>query len=451
MCEKMKNYLLKNATVVNEGKQSGLDVRISKGRIEKIAAAITPNPFEEVIDCSGKFLIPGVIDDQVHFREPGLTHKGDIFHESRAAVAGGVTSFMEMPNTNPAALTLDLLEDKYSIASKNALANYSFFMGTSNTNLEELLKLNPNKICGIKIFMGSSTGNLLVDDSTTLEKIFAECNVLIATHCEDEQIVKDNLEKYFSEYGDAGILPEMHPLIRSRAACIKSSSYAIDLATKHNTRLHILHLTTAEEVLQFDNTKPLAEKRITSEVCVHHLWFSQKDYGKHGFLIKCNPAIKTEADQEALWNGLWNNNIDIIATDHAPHTWEEKQSSYSKNPSGLPLVRFPLLMMMHQMHERKFSLESLVEKMCHNPAICFQIKERGFIREGYWADLVLIDPYANSSISKSELFYKCGWSLFEGFSFNGRIHKTFVSGNLAYDEGKIVEFGTGKRLEFERT
>ena len=441
--------LLKGATIVNEGKSFVGDVLIHNHRIEKIETDITPTPDMEVLDLNGKFLLPGCIDDQVHFREPGLTHKGSILSESRAAVAGGITSFMEMPNTVPNALTQVLLEDKYTIAQHNSPANYSFFMGASNDNLEEVLKTDEKNVCGVKIFMGSSTGNMLVDNETTLNNLFSQVPLLIATHCEDEATVRKNTEIYKEKYGE-NIPISAHPLIRSEEACYLSSSMAVALAKKHNTRLHILHISTAKEVGLFDNKTPLANKRITAEACVHHLWFSDKNYIEKGNFIKWNPAVKTEQDRDGIWKGLLDNHIDIIATDHAPHTLDEKSQTYLKAPSGGPLVQHALLAMLEKVKEGVLSIEKVVEKMAHAPAICFQLAERGFIREGYYADLVVVDPSQGVKVDKSNILYACGWSPFEGFTFSNKIIGTFVNGNLVWDGSAICSEEKGMRLLFNR-
>ena len=446
----MQNYLLKNCLVVNEGKISANDVFIRNGRIEKIAGSIQNNANITEINAEGKYLFPGVIDDQVHFREPGLTHKGNIYTEAKAAVAGGVTSFMEMPNTIPNALNLELLEDKYRIASQTSLANYSFYMGTSNQSADDTLKANDfkNDICGIKIFMGASTGNMLVDNFNTLDKVFRESEILIATHCESESIIKKNYEKQKAE---KGILTAAdHPIIRNAEACYESSLLALQIARQYNTRLHILHISTAKELELFGNMMPLKEKRITSEVCVHHLHFTADDYTTLGYQIKCNPAIKAKENKEALWNALLDDRLDVIATDHAPHTWEEKQGSYELTHAGLPLVQHPLLLMLHYYKEGKISLEKIAEKMSHAVATCFQIKERGYIREGYHADLVLVDLNQSSTVSKENILYKCGWSPLEGFTFPATISHTFVNGHLVYENGSIIESKKGERLKFER-
>ncbi|MBP7478716.1 MAG: dihydroorotase, partial [Chitinophagales bacterium] len=387
------------------------------------------------------------IDDQVHFREPGLTHKANIYTESRAAVAGGTTSFMEMPNTNPPAFTRELLEQKYEIASRTSLANYSFFMGTSNDNLEEIERVDPTKVCGVKIFMGSSTGNLLVDNPTTLDHIFANCPTLIATHCEDERRINERLAMFQEKYGDQ-IPFSAHPLIRDEEVCFNSSRLACDLAKKHNSRLHILHITTEEEIALFSNKLPLEQKRITAEVCVHHLWYDSDDYEQLGSQIKCNPAVKAPRHKPKLLEALKNNTFDIIASDHAPHTWEEKQQGYLKAPSGLPLVQHTLTMMLEFYHQGKISKEQIVEKMCHAPAICFRLENRGFIREGYAADLVLLDLNKASTVDKSNIFYKCGWSPLEGQTFQSSINSTFVNGNLVFKDGLFFDENCGERLLF---
>ena len=445
-----ENILILNGKIVNEGEITEADIYIKDGKIDKIERSILySNPSDIVIDAKGKYIFPGIIDDQVHFREPGLTYKADIFSESRAAVAGGTTSFMEMPNTVPNALTQNLLDVKYSIASQNSLANYSFFMGASNNNIEEVLKTNAENVCGIKIFMGSSTGDMLVDNEQTLESIFSRCPMLIATHCEDEYIIKSNIEKYKLEYGD-DISPAIHPIIRDEKACYKSSSMAIELAKKHNTRLHILHISTAGEINLFTNQIPLSQKKITAEVCVHHLWFSADDYEKLGNQIKCNPAIKDKHHKEKLFRALLDDHFDIIATDHAPHTWEEKQQNYWKAPSGLPLVQHSLLMMLEFYKKGQISLEKIAEKMCHAPAICFKIKDRGYVKEGYWADIAIVDLENKTEINKNSIKYKCNWSPLEGTVFNSNITHTIVSGHLAYDNGTFNDNYPGKRLLFNK-
>jgi dihydroorotase len=436
--------IIKNATIINEGKISFGDTFIENGRIEKIGGIIDVHGQE--IDGSGLHIMPGIIDDQVHFREPGLTHKADIYSESRAAVAGGVTSFMEMPNTKPAAITKELLEEKYEIAKKNSWANYSFFMGTTNDNYEEIYKINFEEVCGLKIFMGSSTGNMLVDNEKVLDNIFKNVDTLIATHCEDEETVLSR-NKFYSESVNP-LTPAYHPIIRNEEACYKSSSLAIELAKKHNTRLHILHISTAEECDLFRNYIPLVDKRITSEVCVHHLYFTADDYATLGNQIKCNPAIKDKRHAPKLLEALLDDRLDIIATDHAPHTWDEKSQPYSQAPSGLPLVQHSLNVMLDFYQQGKISLERIIEKMCHAPAQCFNIKDRGYIREGYHADLVLVDMDKLLTIDKSNIYYKCGWSPLEGRKFNGSVIKTFVNGHIVYDNGIHTLPGYGQRMMF---
>lgn len=443
-------YLIQNAQLINEGRKYQADLRISEGKIQQISEkGLMPQTDEKLIDGKGKYLIPGMIDDQVHFREPGLTHKGDIYSESRAAVAGGITSFMEMPNTQPNTLTQVLLEEKYRIASKNSLANYSFFMGASNENLKEVLKTDPSQVCGIKVFMGSSTGNMLVDNTEVLSDLFKECRMLIATHCEDEAIIRENMKNFLGKYGE-DVPMECHPKIRSAEACYKSSSTAVELAEKYNSRLHILHISTEKEISLFKNDVELKDKKITAEACIHHLWFSDQDYSKKGTAIKWNPAVKTAKDREAIQKAVVDNYIDIIATDHAPHTWEEKQNTYFKAPSGGPLVQHALPALFELNLESKISLEKIVEKTSHSVADCFQIDKRGYLREGYWADLVLIDPNMEWEVSKDNLLYKCEWSPFESQKFHTKISHTFVNGELAYEKDTIIEFGAGKRLNFNR-
>ena len=440
--------LLKNAQIIDDGALVTADVMIKDDRIVKVAKTINYEA-AQIIDLSGKFLMPGVIDDQVHFREPGLTHKGCIYSESKAAVAGGITSFMEMPNTKPQALTQALLEDKYLIGAKDSLANYSFFMGASNENLEEVLKTDPKHVAGVKIFMGSSTGNMLVDDKQVLNDIFSKCDMLIAVHCEDEETVRKNSAQMKSEYGED--LPiRFHPIIRSEEACYKSSSMAIELAKKHNTRLHILHISTDKETNLFRNDIPLNRKKITAEACIHHLWFDESSYDEKGTWIKWNPAVKSAKDKEGVWKALIDDRIDIIATDHAPHTIDEKNNTYFKAPSGGPLVQHALVAMLEFYHQGKVSLEWIVEKMCHAPATCFQVKERGFIREGYYADLVVVDLNKPWVVEKDNILYHCGWSPFEGETFKSSVVKTFVNGNLVYDGGIFDEQHRGMRLEFDR-
>lgn len=446
----MQNYLLKNILVVNENTIAAQDVYIKKGRIEKTGSSLNIKERTAEINGEGLYLLPGVIDDQVHFREPGLTHKATIYSESKAAVAGGVTSFMEMPNTLPNALTADLLEEKYTIAKNTSLANYSFFMGVSNTNASEVLKMNKKKkeVCGVKIFMGSSTGNMLVDSEPALHKIFSESELLIATHCEDEKIIKAN---YSCLKDRKPILePADHPIIRNEEACFVSSSFAVSLAKKYNSRLHILHISTAGELALFTNDRPLSQKRITAEVCVHHLHFTADDYTKYGYLIKCNPAIKAAENKEALWLGLLDNRLDIIATDHAPHTLEEKQAPYEHAHSGLPLVQHPLLIMLSYYKKGKISLEKIVEKMSHAVADCFRIKDRGYIREGYHADLVIVNPANETKVTPQNILYKCKWSPFEGETFPATIEKTFVNGHLVYGNSVWDESLKGERLYFDK-
>ncbi len=444
------SILLKSGTIINEGKQIVADILIKNGRIEKIAPSISVDYKIEELNLEGKYILPGCIDDQVHFREPGLTHKAEIKTESRAAVAGGITSFMEMPNTVPNTLTQDLLEDKYKIASQNSIANYSFFMGASNDNIEEVLKTNERNVCGVKIFMGSSTGNMLVDNEKTLTNLFSKVPpILIATHCEDEATIQANIKIFKEKYGE-NVPIECHPLIRNTEACYKSSSMAVDLAKKYDTRLHILHISTEKEIALFDNSIPLEQKLITAEACVHHLWFSDEDYKTKGNFIKWNPAVKSATDREAIWKALLEDRIDVIATDHAPHTLEEKNQSYFKAPSGGPLVQHALLAMLEKVKEGKISIEKVVEKMAHSPALLFKIEERGYIREGYHADLVIVNPSEGFTVSKENILSKCGWSPFEGNHFNNSIEKTFVNGKLVYSNGQIIENGSGSRLLFTR-
>ena len=446
----MKTYLIKNTCIVSDSKKVYGDVLIEDKRIAKIASNITTNKNAIEIDGSNQFLLPGVIDDQVHFREPGLTHKANIYTEAKAAVAGGTTSFMEMPNTKPAALTQDLLEQKYAIANQTSLANYSFFMGTSNDNYEEVMKTNAkkNEVCGVKIFMGSSTGNMLVDNSLVLDKVFAGSELLIATHCEEERMIKENFEKLKKE--KQNLEPKDHPIIRNEEECFESSFKAIQFAKKYGSRLHILHISTAKELQLFGNMIPLEDKRITSEVCVHHLHFTSDDYATLGNLIKCNPAIKAPHNREALWQALLDDRLDVIATDHAPHTWEEKNEPYEKAHAGLPLVQHSLSLMLHYVKEGKISMEKVVEKMSHAVAKCFQIKDRGFIREGYFADLVLLDMNESQTVSKQNILYKCGWSPLEGFTFPATIKNTFVNGQMVYGNGVFDESQFGERILFNR-
>jgi dihydroorotase len=445
----MTNYVLKNASIVNEGKITVSDILISEGRITKIASDITPGAGDVIVDLSGKHVFPGMIDDQVHFREPGLTHKATIASEARAAVAGGVTSFMEMPNTVPNALTQELLADKYAIAAAGSLANYSFFMGAGNDNLEEVLKTNSRDVCGIKIFMGSSTGNMLVDNTQTLEKLFSSCEMLIATHCEDEPTVRARTALFKEKYPE-NAPAYIHPLVRNEEACYLSSSMAVDLAKKNNTRLHILHISTEEELALFETGKAVKDKKITAEVCVHHLWFDAAQYDTLGNQIKCNPAIKDARHKTALRKALISGELDIIATDHAPHTWEEKSQEFWKSPSGLPLVQHPLLLMIDLAKEGHISLELIAEKTAHAVADCFQIEERGYIREGYWADLAIVDLNKPQTVSKENVLYQCGWSPLEGHTLSASVEHTFVSGHLAYSKGSFNEAVKGKRLLFNR-
>jgi len=443
----MSTIIIRNTSIVNEGSTFTGDLLIKNGRIEKIGTNIDVKERTHEINGEGLHLLPGAIDDQVHFREPGLTHKASIGSEARAAVAGGVTSFMEMPNTNPPALTQEILEEKYKIAAASSVANYSFFMGVSNDNIEEVLRTNNKKkeVCGVKIFMGSSTGNMLVDNYITLSKIFAESELLIATHCEDERVIKANKEKYH-DANDASF----HPLIRNVEACFESSFSAVQLAKKFDTRLHILHISTAKELQLFTNLFPLKDKRITSEVCVHHLHFTSDDYAQLGNQIKCNPAIKAPENKAALWEALLDDRLDIIATDHAPHTWEEKQLPYQQAPAGLPLVQHSILMMLEYAKAGRISVEKVVEKMCHAPAECFQLAERGYIREGYFADLVLVDLNDTTTVSKENILYKCGWSPLEGHTFPAAVHTTFVNGQIVFENGKVNDAIRGQRLSFNR-
>lgn len=443
--------LIANATIVNEGRVFKGSVLIDDDIIEKIIEAEfeTENTFgAKVINAEGKYLFPGVIDDQVHFREPGLTHKGDIYSESKAAVAGGITSYMEMPNTIPNATTNDLLEEKYKLASEKSFANYSFYLGATNDNIDELQRMDNKNVCGIKTFMGSSTGNMLVDKMDSLQNIFS-LNSLIAVHCEDEKTIKENLQKQKDIYGE-NIPVAMHPVIRNAEACLKSSSFAVELAKKYNTRLHLLHLSTADEMALLDNSIPIEDKKITAEVCVHHLWFTDEDYKEKGTLIKWNPAIKSTGDRAALWKALNDGRIDVIATDHAPHTLEEKNKTYLNAPSGGPLVQHSLVVMLECYHTGKISLETLVNKMCHAPAICFKIEKRGFIRPGYYADLVIADLNTQWTVDKTNILSKCNWSPFEGNIFHSLITHTFVNGQLIYCEGYFDESHKGRRLQFDR-
>lgn len=446
----MASILIINARVVNEGEIREVDVLVKNEFITKIDTSISGDDVDKIIDAKGKYLLPGLIDDQVHFREPGLTHKAEIYTEARAAVAGGVTSFMEMPNTVPNTLTQGLLQDKYDIAAQRSLANYSFFMGAGNDNIEEVLKTNPNNVCGIKVFMGSSTGNMLVDNPKTLENLFSKAPILIATHCEDEATIKRNTDIYKEKYGE-DVPIECHPLIRSEEACYLSSSMAVELAKKHGTRLHILHISTAKELALFDNSIPLNQKKITAEACIHHLWFNDADYKTKGTFIKWNPAVKTKTDQEAILKAVLDNTIDVIATDHAPHTLEEKSNSYFNAPSGGPLVQHSLVALLEMHHQGKISLEQIVDKASHCPAILLEIEKRGYIREGYFADLVLVDINDPWTVDKKNILSKCKWSPFEGTTFKSKVTHTLVSGHLAYENGVLNESQQGKRLTFNRS
>jgi len=448
----MNKILVHNGVIVNEDKKQVGSILIEDGKIAEMFNGTVPASIQtnaEIIDANGKIIIPGIIDDQVHFREPGLTHKGDIYTESRAAIAGGITSFMEMPNTNPQTITQKLLEEKYFTGSQKSLANYSFYIGATNTNLQELLKTDPKTVCGIKIFMGSSTGDMLVDNPDTLEALFRESQLLIAVHSEDEATIKRNLSAHILLYGE-NIPIESHPVIRSEEACFLSSSLAVKLAKKHNTRLHILHLSTAKELDLLSNAAPIKEKRITSEVCVHHLWFDKKDYFKYGSRIKWNPAIKNREDKEKLLEAVNNNTIDIIATDHAPHTLEEKSNTYLKAPSGGPLVQHSLNVMLELYHQKKITLEKIVQKMCHHPAEIFKVKDRGYIRKGYYADLAIIDLTEKWTVNTNNILYKCKWSPFEEYTFTGKVKQTIVNGNIVFNNGNIIESTRGMRLEFDR-
>lgn len=445
----MKSILITNANIVNEGQITRGDLLVVDGLIYITGGNLSGHPADIHIEANGKYLLPGLIDDQVHFREPGLTHKADIETESKAAVAGGITSYMEMPNTSPQTTTIELLEEKYTIASKKSLANYSFYFGATNDNLEEILKVDGKNVCGIKVFQGSSTGNMLVDNPETLEKIFEKCKLLIATHSENDDIIRENFLKYQQEFGD-DIPIKYHPLIRTAEACYDASKKVVDLARKHGTKLHILHISTAKEVSLFDNNIPLESKRITAEACVHHLWFSDEDYESKGTFIKWNPAVKSAADREEILKGVLDDRIDVIATDHAPHTKEEKANKYANAPSGGPLVQHSLVAMLELYHQGKISLETIVQKMCHNPAILFEVEKRGYIRPSYHADLVLVDLDNPWTVTPETVLSKCGWSPFEGQEFKSRITHTIVSGHLAYENGTFHEETKGKRLKFLR-
>ncbi|MCY7357782.1 MAG: dihydroorotase [Rudanella sp.] len=450
----MMKLLLLNTTLVNEGQITQTDVLVEDGFIAQISPNLSGRSADRVIDAKGQYLLPGVIDDQVHFREPGLTHKATIHSESRAGVAGGTTTFMEMPNTVPNALKQGLLQDKYEIAARSAMANYSFFMGVSNDNLDEVLRTDPRSVCGIKVFMGASTGSMLVDDEHVLNELFRQSPMLIATHCEDEATVRANTERYKAEFGDRAergpATVALHPLIRNEEACLKSSSLAVELARRHNTRLHILHISTADELALFSNALPLSEKRITAEVCVHHLWFDADDYARLGNQIKCNPAIKGPRHRPELLKALLDDRLDIIATDHAPHTRAEKAQPYWQAPSGLPLIQHSLLMMLDFVRQGKTDIETVVRKMCHAPADCFQIDRRGYVREGYWADLVLVDPAQSTRVTDETVLYQCGWTPLAGQTFNNAVTHTIVSGELVFEQGQFLTEQAGRRLQFTR-
>ena len=445
----MKKILIKGALVVNEGETQSLDVRIENGKITSLRPALSLQEDETLVDASGKYLLPGLIDDQVHFREPGLTHKACIKTESRAAVAGGITSFIEMPNTNPQTTTIKALEDKFATAKKDSLANYSFMFGGTNDNFEEVARLDKTKVAGLKLFLGSSTGNMLVDDEAVLRKIFSSTDLVISVHCEDEPTIKANLASHIEAYGE-DIPIEKHPIIRSHKACYLSSSKAIALAKETGARLHVFHLSTAKETELFDNSIPLGEKKITAEVCVHHLWFSAEDYAQKGTYIKWNPAVKNTGDRTALWKALNDDRIDVLATDHAPHTLAEKSNPYTSAPSGGPLVQHALLALLTAVGQGKISIEKLVQKACHNPAMLFQVENRGYVKEGFQADLVLVDLEKKTTVTKDNLLYQCGWSPFEGTTFDASIEKTWVNGQLVYDQGEIIEAGAGEQLTFSR-
>ena len=446
----MKSTLIKNANIVNEGKIFFGDVLIQEDKIVEVSESISAKSADVLVyDAEGKYLLPGVIDDQVHFREPGLTHKADIASESRAAIAGGITSYIEMPNTNPQTTTIGEMDKKFEIAATSSFANYSFMFGGTNDNLDEILKVNPKKVAALKLFLGSSTGNMLVDDPVVLENIFSKTNLLIAVHCEDETTIKNNLEVYKKQYGD-DIPVKFHPEIRSEEACYLSSSQAIELAKKTGARLHVFHLSTGKETALFTNKIPLKDKRITAEVCIHHLWFTDKDYNEKGNNIKWNPAVKTQKDKDQLWKALLDDRLDVIATDHAPHTIEEKNNVYTKAPSGGPLVQHALVAMLEMHHKGIISIEKIVEKMSHNPAILFQISKRGYIKEGYFADMVLVDLNKPWTVNKENILYKCGWSPFEGTTFKSRVTHTFLNGILVYNDAKFSDVKAAKRLTFDR-
>ncbi|MCA0152131.1 dihydroorotase [Winogradskyella vincentii] len=445
-----RNTLIKNAKIVNEGIIFEGDILIENNRIKAIDSSISVKSADmTVIDAEGNYVLPGLIDDQVHFREPGLTHKANIESESKAAIAGGITSFIEMPNTKPQTTTIEKLEEKFAIAAKTSYANYSFMFGGTNDNLDEILKVDPKSVAGLKLFLGSSTGNMLVDDPEVLEKIFSSTDIVISVHCEDEATIRKNLEKYTDEYGD-DIPMELHPIIRSEEACYLSSSKAIDLAKKTGARLHVFHLSTGKETSLFTNKIPLKDKKITAEVCIHHLWFSDEDYKTKGSRIKWNPAVKTAKDRDKLWEALLDDRIDVLATDHAPHTNEEKNNPYTSAPSGGPLVQHALVALLEAHHKGKISIEKIVEKACHNPAILFDVEKRGYIKEGYFADLVIVDLKSPWTVNKSNILYKCGWSPFEGNTFKSRVTHTFVNGELVYNNFKVLDVKAGQRLTFNR-
>ncbi|MGB3621615.1 MAG: dihydroorotase [Ketobacter sp.] len=444
----MTSLLITNALVVNEGTLRELDVYIDDGRIAKLGADLSSQPADRVIDATGKHLLPGMIDDQVHFREPGLTHKGEIATESAAAVAGGITSYFEMPNVNPLTINREALEDKYQRAAQKSLANFAFYLGASNDNLENIKSLDPKAACGIKVFMGASTGNMLVDKPEILEGIFQYAPTIVVTHCEDTPMIKANEDQYREQYGE-DIPMSCHPLIRSQEACYKSSSFAVELAKRFDTRLHVLHLTTEKEMALF-RAGPLAEKRVTAEACVHHLFFSEEDYEAKGSLIKCNPAVKKASDRQAILDAINSDLIDVVATDHAPHTWDEKQGTYFKAPAGLPLVQHAVVSMLEHYHRGQFSLETIVQKTSHNVAQLFQIENRGYIREGYWADLTLVDLNAPTVVDDQKLYSKCGWSPFGGYIFKSSIVATLVNGEVAFEAGKVNQSVRGARIAFER-
>lgn len=446
---KTQTTLIKNAKIVNEGKIVEGDILIENEIIKEVSSTISADSAEVVIDVEGNYVFPGAIDDQVHFREPGLTHKATIETESRAAIAGGITSFVEMPNTNPQTTTVEELEKKFDIASKTSYANYSFMFGGTNDNLDEILKVDPKSVAGLKLFLGSSTGNMLVDDPKVLENIFSSTNMVISVHCEDEGTIRKNLQEHIDQFGE-DIPINRHPIIRSEEACYLSSSKAIELAKKTGARLHVFHLSTGKETNLFSNKIPLKDKKITAEVCIHHLWFSDEDYDEKGTHIKWNPAVKTAKDRNQLWKALLDDRIDVIATDHAPHTLEEKSNVYTKAPSGGPLVQHAFVAMVEMYHKGKISLEKIVEKMCHNPSILFDVEKRGYIKPGYFADLVVIDINSPWSVKKENILYKCGWSPFEGTTFKSRITHTFVNGTLAYNNFKVLDVRAGKRLTFDR-